>query len=353
MFGLLHRFSNQLIQGLLVGLVVPIAALNLWLIAQAINYAQPLFSILISAALLAFLLNYPVHSLQKRGLDRGYAIAGVIVLAISLLISASITIFPQSIEELGEFVSVLPMWIQSTTQRLQIIQNWAIEHRIPIHVNQWTNQFTEQLPSRLQALGETTLNLLFTALGGVTNLALTGIFTVYLLVDGERLWNGIFQRFPHPKITALQRSLQQHFQNYFTGQAIITTVTITALILVFLVLAVPFPLLLGLLIGTASIVPFGGLIASLISAVLFATDEPSLGLWILGSAIVTNQTMDQIVTPRIMGNLTGLRPIWVLLALLTGAKIGGLIGLLIAVPIASCVKDAIEGFPDSVDSNEG
>jgi predicted PurR-regulated permease PerM len=347
-----NRFHSQFTQWLLIGVIVPTAALNLWLIFKVVQYAQPLVSILVSAVLLAFLLNYPIQFLQGWGLGRGYAIASVILLAFSLLVGASITILPQATEELGELVSALPTWIQSTDQKLQIIQGWATQHHIPIYLNQWTNQFAEQLPNRLQALGDTALNLLFSALGGVSNLALTGIFAVYLLLDGEQLWNGIFQRLPSKKTAQIQRSLQQHFQDYFTGQAIIAALMSTLLTLIFLVLRVPFPLLLGLFIGTLSVIPFGVLFASLISALLVATDDPSFSLRILGAAIVTNQVMDQLITPRLMGNLVGLRPIWVLLALLVGAKVGGLVGLLIAVPIASFLKDAIEGFPDTVISTE-
>lgn len=353
MFSFLNRFSGQsssspFIQWLLAGLMVPIVALNLWLLLKAVHYAQPLLSILISAALLAFLLNYPIQFLQKQGLSRVYALTGVLLLTVSLLVGGSITILPLSAEELGELVSELPNSIQSTNQKLQLFQNWATQHHLPIHLNQWSNQFFEQLPDRLQSLGDDALNLLFSALGGVSNLALTGIFTVYLLLDGQQIWNGIFQRLPGQKKEQIQRSLQQHFQNYFIGQAILSALTTTVLTLAFLVLSVPFPLLLGLFIGVLSIVPFGATSASFISAFIVATDDPRLGLWILVVSILTNQVMDQLVTPRVMGNLVGLRPFWVLLAILTGAKLGGIVGLFIAVPIASFLKDAIEGFPNTV-----
>ncbi|MGG6265542.1 AI-2E family transporter [Leptolyngbya sp. AN03gr2] len=352
MFNFFNRFPAQFTRWSIAGLIVPITALNLWVLFKAFQYAQPLVSILISAALLAFLLNFPVQFLQKRGIDRNYAVAGVVLLTLGLLVGASITVVPQAIEELGEFVSTFPNWIQATNQKVQMFQGWATQHHLPIHLNQWTDQFAQQLPNRVQAVGNDALNLLFGALGKVSNLALTGIFTVYLLSDGKQIWNSIFQRLPGQKTSRIQRSMEQHFQDYFTGQAIIAALTITLLAVVFLVLGIPFPLLLGLFIGTLSIVPFGGLLASSTSALLIATDDPRLSLWLLGASIVTNQTMDQLISPRLMGNLVGLRPFWVLLAILVGAKLSGLVGLLIAVPIASILKDAIEGFSDPSSSDE-
>lgn len=350
MFSLFNRFPDQLTQWILTGLLVPIVALNVWLLFKAVHLAQPLVSILVSAALLAFLLNYPVQLIQKWGLDRKYAVASVVVVFFGLLIGASITILPQSTEELGEFISALPTRIEATQLKLQILQDWAMQHHIPIRLSQWTTQFTDGLPDRIHTLGDNAVILIFSALGSVSNLALTGIFTVYLLFDGSQLWNGIAQRLPSQKIAQIQRSLQQHFENYFTGQAIMAIVAITALTIVFLILRVPFPLLLGLFIGTLSIVPFGATLASFISALIVAADDPGLGLWLLGASIVTNQAIDQLITPRLMGKLVGLRPFWVLLALLVGAKLGGLIGVIIAVPIASCLKDILQGFPSSVSS---
>ncbi|MBD1821535.1 AI-2E family transporter [Cyanobacteria bacterium FACHB-DQ100] len=352
MFSLFNRFPAQLTQWILAGLLVPIVALNVWLLFKAVHLAQPLVSILVSAALLAFLLNYPVQLIQKWGLDRKYAVTSVVVMFFGLLIGASITILPQSSEELGEFISALPTRIQSTQLKLQILQDWAMQHHIPIRLNQWTAQFTDGLPDRIHTLGNNAVNLIFSALGSASNLALTGIFTVYLLFDGSQLWNGIAQRLPSQKIAQIQRSLQQHFEDYFTGQAIMAIVSIVALTVVFLILRIPFPLLLGLFIGTLSIFPFGATLASFISALLIAADDPGLGLWLLGSSIVTNQAIDQLITPRLMGKLVGLRPFWILLALLVGAKLGGLIGVIIAVPIASCLKDILQGFPSSVSSSD-
>lgn len=350
MFSFLNRFPIP--QWLQTGLFLPIAALNLWLISKAVYFAQPLVSILVLASLLAFLLNYPVQFLEKRGLGRSYAIGAVVLTALSAIAGASITILPLSTQELGELLSGLPNSIQSINQKLQLLQNWATQHRVPIYINQWTDEFANRIPEQVQALGDDALNLLLSALGGVTNLALTGVFTVYLLIDGQQLWNGISRRLPSQKTIQIQRSLQQQFQNYFTGQAIIALLMITVLTLVFLVLKIPFPLLVGLFIGGLSVFPLGSSIASLTSALLVAPDDPKYSFWILGVTIVTNQLMDQLVTPRLMGNLVGLRPFWILLSLLIGVKIGGLVGVLVAVPIASVLRDTLEGFPDAVSSYE-
>jgi predicted PurR-regulated permease PerM len=65
-------------------------------------------------------------------------------------------------------------------------------------------------------------------------------------------------------------------------------------------------------------------------------------------AVVIDQVIDQAIAPRLLGRFTGLRPVWVLVALLVGTKIGGLLGLLVAVPLASFIKSAADGFPPAL-----
>ncbi|MHC5823695.1 MAG: AI-2E family transporter, partial [Nostoc sp.] len=60
---------------------------------------------------------------------------------------------------------------------------------------------------------------------------------------------------------------------------------------------------------------------------------------------------DQAIAPRLLGKFTGLRPIWVLVALLVGTNVGGVLGLLVAVPVAGFIKDIADGFSKSDDSD--
>ncbi|HAJ59989.1 MAG TPA: hypothetical protein DCP31_12605, partial [Cyanobacteria bacterium UBA8543] len=68
-----------------------------------------------------------------------------------------------------------------------------------------------------------------------------------------------------------------------------------------------------------------------------------------------DQVIDQAIAPRLLGSFTGLRPVWVLISLAVGTYVGGLLGLVIAVPLAGFIKSLIDGWPDTTesDSNNG
>jgi predicted PurR-regulated permease PerM len=67
-----------------------------------------------------------------------------------------------------------------------------------------------------------------------------------------------------------------------------------------------------------------------------------LGVRILAIAVLIQQVIEQIVAPQLIGKFTGLNPVWILISLLLGAKLGGLLGLVVAVPIASFIKSLSE-----------
>ena len=77
-----------------------------------------------------------------------------------------------------------------------------------------------------------------------------------------------------------------------------------------------------------------------------------MGLAILVAAIGVGQIVDQVIQPRLMGSIVGLQPAWLLIALPLGAKAGGLfglgelLGLLLAVPVASCIKTLFDAWAD-------
>jgi predicted PurR-regulated permease PerM len=71
---------------------------------------------------------------------------------------------------------------------------------------------------------------------------------------------------------------------------------------------------------------------------------------VLATAVVIDQLIDQAIAPRLLGKFTGLRPIWVLIALLVGTNVAGVLGLLIAVPVAGFIKDTADGFSKFDDS---
>ncbi|BAZ38375.1 hypothetical protein NIES4101_43120 [Calothrix sp. NIES-4101] len=342
---------NQLLKWLIIVLLFPLVFLNGWLAFKFFQYFQPIITTFVLASLFAFILNYPVRLIQKRGMKRGYATGLVFLFTLIIAIALGITILPLVFEQFNEMVKVLPHWIDSSEQKLLNLNNWVSTHGLKVNLTHLVTQLTDHLPDEFQYFSNQIIDFLIETFDSISEALVILVFTFYILIDGERIWNGIFQKIPVNISDKIQKSFQKNFQNYLIGQVMIALLMGTSLTVLFLILRVPFGLIFGLGIGICSLIPFGDIVSLIAVSLIITSHDIWLAIKIFSISIIIDQLIDQAIAPRLLGSFTGLRPIWVLTSLLVGTYIGGLLGLLIAVPVAGIVKDALEGWMSSSVSN--
>jgi predicted PurR-regulated permease PerM len=335
---------NQLPPWINWGLALPLIVLNAWVLLQIFQYFQPLINVFVTAMLLAFVLDYPVQALRHLRVKRTQAIFLVLLLTLTTLIIVGVTLIPALIVQVNELAKEMPNWITSSSQQLQIIQTWAKVRRFPIDLSRLILQLEEQFSSQLQALSGEIFGFLFGAIGRIFELVLTFVLTFYILLHGDRLWAGIFRWFPPHSGKKIRRALRQNFHNYFAGQATLALLMGSAMTVAFLLIQVPFGLLFGLAIGVMTLIPFGAGFSICIVSLLMTLQSVWLGAKVLVVATVIDQIIESLVAPQLIGGFTGLNPVWILAALLIGAKIGGFLGVLVAVPLASSIKGIAEAL---------
>lgn len=336
--------NYKLPRWLSLSLAFPLAVLNGWVLLQVVHYFQPLVSIFVAASLLAFVLDYPIRFFQQRGVKRNLAVGSVLLLAVVIVVALALTLVPLILEQLNELANFLPSWIDSGTQQLQAFQDWAAAQQLPVNLSGLLTQVLDRLSNQLQSFTGQILGFAVDTIGSVVNVLLTVVLTIYLVLNGERLWDGIFLWFSPHIGSQVRQLLREDFQNYFIGQATLGALLAVALILVFLALQVPLALLFGIVIGFFSLFPFGTGIGIAIVSLLVGLQNFWLGIEVLAVSVAIDQVNSNFVAPRLLGNLTGLNPVWVVISLLLGTKLGGLLGLLVAIPIASFIKDVADSW---------
>ena len=329
-----------------LGLAFPLFILNVWVLLGVIKYLQPLVNIVIAAILLAFVLEYPIGFLQRRGVKRNLATVGVLLLAIVILAALGITVLPLIIEQVNELANILPAWIDSGTQQLQALQNWAATQQLPINPSGLLPDILGELSNRIQSLSGRIIGLAFDTIGSLFNILLTIVLTLYMILNGDRLWEGILKWLPQHIAKQVRESLREDFQNYFIGQVTLATILATVLTLAFIALRVPLNLLFALVIGFFALFPFGTGIGITLVSLLIGLKNFWLGVEVLAVAVAIDQFNYNFIAPRILSNFTGLNPVWVVISLLIGAKLLGVLGLLIAIPLASFVKSVADSWHD-------
>ncbi len=324
------------------GLALPLLALNGWVALQIFVYFRAQFTIFLTATLLSFLLNYPVQWLSRFRLRRSLAILLVLLITISILGVLGVLLVPPLVEQVNDLSGRLPSWIDSSTSQMTAFQNWAVGLNLPIDLSRLSAQMQAKITTQIQTISAGLLSLLPDAISSIVDLGLTVVLTFYLLLHGERLWDGIYQWLPESWNSRARPLIKRNFQNYFLGQFTVALLMGSAMTIAFVVIQVPFGLLFGIAVGVMAIFPFGPALSITIISFLTALKSIWLGVRVVTVAAVIDQVVENAIAPQLIGGFVGLNPVWILVSLLLGTKIAGVIGLIVAVPVASSIKSIFE-----------
>jgi predicted PurR-regulated permease PerM len=313
-----------------------------WMMLNAVSYFSELISILVTAGLIAFLLNYPVKTLRSfmpRGLAAGlvYVLAGVIVGLVG------VTIAPPVLNQAQQLVINSPELIASGQQQLTDLQDWSKTHQLRFAVPLLQQQILTQLQEQAETIATSGVGFLVGTFNWLLDLILILVISFYMLLDGERLWKGFTSFFSPPIRDFLTESFRRNLQRFFSGQLLLGLFMAVTLSIAFWWLQVPFFLVFAIFIGLMEVIPFIGATLGIVSVgVVVAFIDWWLAVQVVGAAIALQQVKDNLLAPRILGNLTGLSPAIVLAALLLGARVGGLLGVILAIPLAGMVRTIAE-----------
>ncbi len=322
------------------GLLLPLWVLNGWVVLQLIAFLQPFLTIFVLALVLAMLVEVPVRRLQHWGFRRGPALLLILLagmLAGSLLLAL---LLPALFRQAGGLLAALPTWIESS----QGVLAGVLALPLP-----WSNGdgaaggtllqgLSEQLTTLAKELLETLPGLLSAGVGAGLMVFLTVILTVFLLLGGGSAWSGLLCWVPPWWRQRLHSELPRRLGIFLHGQVAIAGGFALVLALVFSGIGVPFGALLGISIGLASLVPFMGAVAQVGVSLFLVVHDAGMGLAVFAISFVLGQIVDNVVVPRVMGNLVGLNPLWLLLSVFLGAKVAGIPGILVSVPLASTIR---------------
>lgn len=335
----MNRFSP--LQRLLVTWILMV--ISGWLALQVGRLFGHLLATILTAAVLAFLLNYPVQALQRYRVNRVVAVALVFALSVVLLVLVGIAVVPLLAKQVVQLGARLPEWVDTLQHWLGQISLWAAERNINLGQPELVNTLLSRLQAGAEKIASQSLDILLGTFNQVVDLVLVLVLAFYMLLYGGQFWQGLLSLFPKPWGPRIGEALVLSFQNFLISQLVLGFMMALMLVPAFGLLRVPFGLLFGLLIGLLEVIPLvGGFIGIGAAAVLLAFQDIWLSLKVVLVSLIVQQIKDRVIAPRLMGELIGLNPVWILIALLAGAQLGGILGVIVAIPLSSVVKSLYE-----------
>ncbi|MEC8688995.1 MAG: AI-2E family transporter [Cyanobacteriota bacterium] len=327
-----------------LGLVLPLLGVNAYVLKRVLVQFAPFPGLFLTAALIAFLLDLPCRWLTRRGLSRSLAIAAVVLLTIGLLTFAAVELVPLLIEQLSQLISASPSLLAGAEQWIDRGQLWAVDHGLPADFADLSSDLVSQFSRIATQLSQRLLGLLGATVGTTINVVIVLVLAVFLLLGADPITEGLARWLPDRWRELVQTTLERTFRGYFAGQVVLALILSGGQLFVFTALQIPYGVLFAVLIGFTTLIPYASALSIVLVSAILAVQDPRTALELLIAAIVVGQIVDQVIQPRLMGSIVGLQPAWLLIALPIGARVGAifglgdLLGLLLAVPVASCIK---------------
>ena len=345
----------------ITALAAALVALAAALFIVRILYApviEPVLGVLLPLSIalaLALLLDPTIDRMQRRGLSRGLSVAIVAIAFIGAFAVLLIFLVPVLVRQAAEMANNLPKYFG---QVQDYISRFISAHQALLrkfHLPTTMEGVAARLSGWFQDAATASLSHIGALLGGLLGkavwLILIPIVTIFLVVDMDRLKAKALLLVPerHRERTAqLATSVGRVFGAYIRG---LVTVAFLYGIVCGAALAlwkVPYAVMLGAAAGALSLVPYIGTISTLILVVVIALVSapaaPLHAVWVAITILVLNQLFDNLVSPKVVGRAVGIHPALAIVALLIGARLFGIVGMILAVPAAASVQIIVLEF---------
>ncbi len=301
---------------------------------------------------IAYLLDPVVRRLERRKIPRSLA-ALLILLAFIAFISAFLAlVLPPLYQEMILFAEALPGYIAG-------LWDMAAPHLESLYPALYEDGLAAMKDALQQHTGKA-INISTGLIGGLVSggqalvgamslFILTPLVAFFMLREWDKItgWvDGLIPRGSYDTVKYLVRESDHKIAAFIRGQLIVAFILGTGFALALSLAGLKFGVLIGITTGILSIIPLVGstigLIASITAAWFQSTDFLYVGLialiYLTGQVVETN-----FLTPKIMGRALGLHPLWIIFALMAGASLFGIVGMLIAVPFAAIIS-VLAGF---------
>ncbi|EFA72655.1 Protein of unknown function UPF0118 [Raphidiopsis brookii D9] len=198
--------------------------MNVWLLSLLFHYFQHPITILSIAAILAFLLNYPVQLLEKARITRTYSVIIVLVITLTLLVILGFTLVPMLVEQTTQLLRNIPDWVTSSQENLSKLQVLARQKRLHIDFSVVSSQINASVQNILQQIASGAVGFAGTLLSALLNIVLVVVLAFYMLIYGDRLWSGLINQLPSYIGLPLSKSLQLNFHNFFFESTVVSII---------------------------------------------------------------------------------------------------------------------------------
>lgn len=294
--------------------------------------------VLFVALLLSALINPFADWFNRRKVPRAVSVLLIYVVLFGFLALVAVLLVPPLLSELKELVkNFATIWTRISSAFVslqQVSAEYGIEQNIQRGLQTLETSIGQFVGS---ALG--TIRGFF---GGFVAFLITLVLTFYMVVEEDairKLFRAVSPAEYHPYLSGLFTRIEQKVGLWLRGELLLMLIVGTFSYVGLSILGVEYALILGLLAGLTEIIPYAGPIIAAIPAVIIAfTQSPLKALFVIVLYFAIQQLENHLLVPKVMQKTVGLNPVVSIVALLVGANLGGVLGAILAIPVATALS---------------
>lgn len=334
--------------------LIPVAIFLALYFAKVASHAVFVF---LMSMVVAVFLNAAILGMGRIKVPRWVAVPIVYLAFLAVVVVLFVFLGPPLIRQFQRLFDAIPGWLDDVNKLLADLQAWLATHNIKVNLQLNTTDIVDWLQNNGGRSVGTLFSVGVSVAGLFVNIFLTVVISFYMLIDGKRLFRFLCRLSPGTPEVKDQyvRGLQVAFSRFVKGQALLAATVGLACGLAIWVLSWEivgvwpeggqYALLFGFWAGITEVIPYVGPWIGAVPPVIAAFfHSPTAALVVIIVYFAIQQLESHVLAPNIVGSSVGVHPLVVIFALLAGAQIGGIVGIIAALPLLAMLRHTLQFY---------
>jgi predicted PurR-regulated permease PerM len=299
---------------------------------------RDIVAILFIAVIFAASIEPAVDWMERKKIPRSIGVLAVYLLVFSLVGIFIYFLIPPLVNQFNNFIQDFPFYAEKINQAFSGLESYAQSHNFSLGSENLLETIGGNISQTSTKIFTTTIGVFSGFISIIVVLSLT--FYMSMKKDGIQCLVHCLVPCQHQEYASdLVNRMKIKIGKWMQGQILLMFIVFICYFIVLYFLKVPYALVLAIFGGVLEIIPYLGPIISAIPAIILGFFvSPLTGLLVLVFYILIQQLENHVMVPQIMKKAVGLNPIVVILVLLIGAKIGGTMGAILSIPVATVIN---------------
>ncbi len=339
----LFRFGYGI---LLIFLIIWVGTKIDFLFQPVVALVQTLFFPFLLGGVLYYLFRPVVHFLYARKVPKTLSILLIYLVAIGLLTFVIYLIGPILQKQVNSLIENMPALINTIREKVIELQNshWVsrFQESHQLNLEKISNKITAYLSTGVSIISTNILNFISIITNVVMIFVTVPFILYYMLKEGEKAPQMVLRLLPRSQQTngkQILADLDRALSSYIQGQIFVSFCVGVMLYIGYLIIGIDYSLILAIVAMFTNVIPFLGPIIAITPAIIVAIiDSPFMIVKVLIVMVIAQQIEGNLISPQVMGKQLNIHPLTIISILLVAGSIGGVLGLILAVPVYAVLK---------------